>query len=129
MIEKIEKLKAAIQGLEKEHGPLLICALFLRDDALGRWDVVISASWLNSSKMSSYEILAEGLKKFLSDSDLVHFSHIVILDEDDPTISYLLDLETIKNGGYKELSADTLSERFKFPIKKAYLLRSQKLDK
>lgn len=129
MIEKIEKLKAAIKSLEKEHGPLLICALFLREDAMGKWDIVIAASWLHPSEMRAYEILSKTLKKFLSDSDLVHFSRIVVLDQDDPVISYLLDLESIKNGGYKELSSDTLSDKFKFPIKKAYLLRSQKLDR
>ena len=129
MIEKIEKLKEVVKNLEIEHGPLLICALFLRDDAMGKWDIVIAASWLNSSEMRSYEILSQELKKFLSDSDLVYFSRIVILDRDDPIISYLLDLETIKNGGYKELSSDALSDKFKFLIKKAYLLRSQKLSK
>lgn len=33
--------------------------------------------------------------------------------------------ETISNGGYKELRADDLSEKFKFTIKRAYLLRAQ----
>lgn len=48
--------------------------------------------------------------------------------QDDPVVSYLLNLETITNGGFKELSADELSEKFKFTIKRAYLLRSQKLN-
>jgi hypothetical protein len=127
-IEKTENFKAAIQSLEKEHGPLLICALFLREDGMGKWDIVIAAPWLNSSEMRSYEILSQKLKQFLSDSDFVHISRAVILDQDDPTVTYLLGLETIKNGGYKELSSDTLSDKFKFGIKKAYLLRSQKSE-
>ena len=126
MIEIIEKLKSAIESLEKENSPLLICALFLRDDAMGKWDIVLAASWLNPKEMSSYEILSSKLQNFLSDSELMQFSRIVILDQDDPIISFLLELETVKNGGYKELSTDVLSEKFNFTIKKAYLLRSQK---
>lgn len=51
MIETIDKLKALIQALEKEKGPLLICALFLREEPLEKWDFVISASWLNHKEM------------------------------------------------------------------------------
>ena len=127
MIEIIEKLKSAISSLEKENGPLLICALFLRDDALEKWDIILAASWLNPKEMRSYEILSKKLQKFLSASELVQFSRIVVLDQDDPIISFLLELETVKNGGYKELAANVLSEKFRFTIKKAYLLRSQKL--
>lgn len=127
MIEIIEKLKSAISSLEKENGPLLICALFLRDDALEKWDIILAASWLNSKEMRSYEILSKKLQNFLSASELVQFSRIVVLDQDDPIISFLLELETVKNGGYKELAANVLSEKFRFTIKKAYLLRSQKL--
>jgi hypothetical protein len=128
MVEIIEKLKSAIKSFEKDNGPLLICALFLRDDPFGKWDIVLAASWLNPTEMHSYKILSAKLKDFLTDSELVQFSHIVILDQHDPTILFLLDLDTIKNGGYKELSSEILSEKFGFTIKKAYLLRSQKLS-
>ena len=127
MVEIIEKLKSAITSLEKDNGPLLICALFLREDAFGKWDIILAASWLDTKEMRSYKILSAKLKDFLTDSELVQFSHIVILDQHDPTISFLLDLDTLINGGYKELSSEILSEKFGFTIKKAYLLRSQKI--
>ncbi len=126
MGEIIEKLKLAIGSLEKENGPLLICALFLRDDALEKWDIILAASWLNPKEMRAYELLSSKLQNFLSDSELVQFSRIVILDQSDPIISFLLELESVKNGGYKELSADALSAKFRFTIKKAYLLRSHR---
>lgn len=126
MNEIIGKLKQLIKNLEKEQGPLLICALFLREDMLEKWDIIISASWLNSAEMQSYKIISSKLRESLSDSELVQISRIVIIDTDDPVVSYLQGLETISNGGYKELRADELSEKFKFTIKKAYLLRCQK---
>ncbi|HLB52205.1 MAG TPA: hypothetical protein VJK48_00660 [Chlamydiales bacterium] len=129
MSEIIEKVKSAIKSMEKEHGNLLICALFLRADVLEKWDIVLAAPWLNPKEMRSYEILSSSLQNFLTQSELVQFSRIVILEQDDPTVSFLLNLEIVKNGGYKELSVDALSEKFRFTIKKAYLLRSQKSEK
>lgn len=126
MNEIIEKIKSIIKDLEKENGPLLICALFLRDGESEKWDMVVSASWLNPTDMQSYKTVSSKLQELLSDAELVQFSRIVILNKDDPVVSYLLGLETISNGGYKELRADELSEKFKFTIKRAYLLRSQK---
>lgn len=126
MNEIINKLKSLIRDLEKEHGSLLICALFLRDGDLEKWDIIISASWLNATEMQSYKTVSSKLQESLTDAELVQFSRIVILNKDDPVVSYLLGLETISNGGFKELRADELSEKFKFTIKKAYLLRSQK---
>lgn len=126
MKETIDKIKVSIQSLEKEYGPLLICALFLREEPLERWDVVVSAQWLNPQEMQSYKTVSSKLQESLSDSELVQLSRIVILGQDDPVVSYLQGLDTITNGGYKELRAEELSAKFKFTIKRAYLLRSQK---
>jgi hypothetical protein len=122
----IEKIKNAIDSLEKEHSSLLLCALFLREEPLEKWDIVVSASWLNSKEMQSYHIVSTKMRAILDESEVVRFSRIVILDPEDPVVSYLQNLETISNGGYKELKADELSDEFGFTIKKAYLLRSKK---
>ncbi len=126
MKETIDKLKILIKELESEHGSLLIFALFLREEPLEKWDIIISAKWLNSKEMSAYKIISSKLQEVLKDSELVQFSRIVLLEQDDPVVSFLLDLETIKNGGYKELSTEELSDKFGFAIKRAYLLRSHK---
>jgi hypothetical protein len=128
MNEMIGKLKAIIKNLEEEHGPLLICALFLRDGDLDKWDIIISATWLDTALMESYKTVSSKLRESLSDAELLQLARIVILNKDDPVVSYLLSLETIVNGGFKELRAEELSEKFKFTIKRAYLLRSQKLN-
>jgi hypothetical protein len=129
MNEIIEKLKVVIKNLEQKRGPLLIYALFLREDSLEKWDIIIAASWLNPKEMESYKTVSNELQEFLSASELVQISRIVLLNQDDPIVSFLLDLETVKNGGYKELPVETLSDKFRFTIKRAYLLRSHKLHK
>jgi hypothetical protein len=128
MNEIIKKIKAAIVELEKEHKPLLICALFLREDPLEKWDIVISASWLTPTEMESYKIVSTKIQKYLNESELMQFARIVLLDQLDPVVSYLQNLKTIDNGGFHELKENELSDKFRFTIKRAYLLRSQKLN-
>ena len=124
----IGKIKNAIEVLEKECGhSLKICALVLREDPLEKWDIIVSEPWLNPKEMESYNIVSSKIQKQLDSSELVQFSRIVILDHNDPVVTYLRSLQTITNGGFEELKADELSERFKFNIKKAFLLRSSEV--
>lgn len=127
MNELIKKLKSVILSIEKKNGPLIIGALFLREEPLEKWDILFTAPWLNPAERISYQIIADTLKEFLNDSDYIDIGRIVILYQDDPIVSYLLNLDTISNGGFKELPTDELTEKFKVTIKRAYLLRSQKL--
>ena len=126
MKEVLDKFKALIKSLESEHGSFLVFALFLREKPFETWDIIISATWLNSSELSSYRLISAKLRAVLTGPELLQFSRIVLLDSDDQTVKFLLDLETVKNGGYKEFSGEALTEKFKFTIKRAYLLRSLK---
>jgi hypothetical protein len=128
MKEEIQKLKSVVSALEQSHGQLLIFALFLREEPLEKWDIIVSAPWLDSSELSSYTIVSSEIKKTLTDSELMQFSRIVILNPNDAVVSYIQDLKTITNGGFELLEAPVLSEHFGFTIKKAYLLRSQKIN-
>ncbi len=127
MNDLIKKLKSIINLLEKE-GPLLIYAIFLREEPLRKWDFVLSASWLDPRKMDAYTKITSKLKDKLSESELLQFSRVVILDPKDTVVAYLQDLKTIDNGGFHELKESELSDKFGFTIKKAYLLRSLKHD-
>ncbi len=126
MKETIDKIKALIDQLEAEYGSFLIFALFLRDSPVEKWDIIISATWLSPRDLSAYKLLSSKLQGVLTESEWLQFSHIVLLDPDDQVVTFLLDLETVKNGGYKEFSREELTEKFKIPIKRAYLLRSVK---
>lgn len=126
MKEMLEKLKALIKSLETEKNePFLICALFLTDGTIEKWDLILSAPWLNSKSLEAYRFISSKLAGTLNETELLLLARIVILDPEDAVVKYLLGLETIKNGGYKEFSGEDLTEKFKFTIKRAYLLRSQ----
>jgi len=122
----VEKIKKVVLELEAEHEPLLVCALFLRVDPIERWDMVVSAAWLNFSDLNSYQLISSKVQSTLDSQELLQFSRIVILDQNDPAIVFLQDSFSITNGKIEEASTDLLSSRFGFTIKKAYLLRCQK---
>lgn len=130
MKEILDKLKFAVQVLEKEQGPMLLFALFLREDSLEKWDIVVSASWLSSTEKKAYKMVISKIQAALSPSELVQFARVVILDNTDPVVSFLQKVCPLTNGGYKESPRDFLvepfSEKFRFTIKKAYILRCQK---
>lgn len=131
MKEILDKLKSVVQALEKDHQPILLFALFLIEDSLQKWDIVISAPWLSSDEKNAYKIVVSEIQANLSPSELVQFSRVVILNDSDPVVSFLQDVCPLTNGGFKEspkdFSAEPFSERLGFIIKKAYILRCQKL--
>ena len=126
MKELLDKLKKVIHTLEVEQkSEFLICGMFLPDESNNKWDFILSAPWLNSGELESYKLIDAKLQTSLTESELLQIARIVILDPDDQAVKFLQTLETVKNGGYKELRPEDLTEKFKFVIKRAYLLRSR----
>jgi len=125
MKELLDKLKKLIHSLEKEKkSEFLICAMFLPDESNDKWHFILSAPWLNSGELESYKLISAKLQISLTESELLQIARIVILDPEDQVVKFLQTLETLRNGGYKELRPEELTEKFKFVIKRAYLLRS-----
>lgn len=122
----LNKLKHIVLDLEKEHGFIYIFGLFLRVDPIERWDVVLSASWLNPNELSSYGIIASKIQTTLDTNEQAQLARIVILDPNDPNVSFLQNLASVVNGKTDEVPGGLLSDQFGFTIKRAYLLRCQK---
>jgi hypothetical protein len=120
----LDKLKSILLDLEKEQGRVLVFALFLRGDSPARWDLVVVAPWLDSGNVKSYNIVATKVQNLLSADEIIQLSRVVILDPDDPVVSFLQDSYTVPNGTFKEIeNCDPFSQRFNFTIRRAYLLR------
>lgn len=125
----IEKMKKIVLELEKERGPILVCALILRSYPFEIWDMVISATWINSDYKASSELIGLKIQKALDSQELFQFSRFVVLDTDDPATIFFQDSFSITNGKIEELPGQILTDRFGFEIKKGYLLRCQKISK
>jgi len=124
MKETIEKLKHILAELHKENGDIIFFALFLREDSPNRWDLIISADWLNSGNVESYRVVATKIQNILSENELMQISRIVIIDESDPMVSFFRSSFNVTGKSHLDLSNCELSStNIKFPIKHAHILR------
>ncbi|MBM4031976.1 MAG: hypothetical protein FJ291_09345 [Planctomycetes bacterium] len=77
MVDKVVPLALRIT---KEKGEFALFGLFLREDAPNRWDLVVSAPWLDRDRMGGMEYLARKLRSRLATDELVTVSGIVVLE-------------------------------------------------
>jgi hypothetical protein len=82
----IEALLEIERALSKEKGPFTLFALFLRAEALEKWDLVVSAPWIEKDKRSALKLLSDRVQASLSVSDLLSISRIVLADPSDPAV-------------------------------------------
>lgn len=124
MKETLAKLKAILHDLEKKHGPILVLALFSRLDSPERWDLVVAAPWLDSAGANSYKLITTKIQNLLSSEEIIQLSRVVILDADDPVVSFLQDNYNVPNGSMKAIdNCEPFTQRFNFTVRRAYLLR------
>ncbi len=121
----VEKFKPVIDDIEKEHGEITVFGLFLREDSFEKWDVIVSAPWLNPSSLESYSLINNEIQKFIKNGNLMKLSRIVILSSDNPLIKLLQNTWTGR-GQFQLQNTQMLSEALSFNIKSAYLLKCTK---
>ena len=74
------KLTVMARKIGTEKGPLDFLGLFLREDSLDLWDLVISAPWLRADERAAFEYVANKLREELTSEEMAGLSRIVILE-------------------------------------------------
>jgi hypothetical protein len=120
MRELLDKLILLELKLSKERGNFNLFALFLREEAEDKWDIVVSAPWLKSNNKKSFDYLSRELKSSLTNQEMVSISRIVVLDEGNP------GLEAINRAFHIEHSLADVKDSnfFGLQIKHAYIITS-----
>ena len=103
MKQLLEKLKSLEKEISDERGEFSLFALFLREDAENKWDLVVAAPWLNTDSMEDINHISNKLKFYLDDSELLSISRIVLVDLDDPIVKTINNYCNVKRGGLLEL--------------------------
>jgi hypothetical protein len=122
MKEQAEKLKEVESELSAEKGAFSLFGLFLREDAPGKWDLLISADWALNNKKEAMNLILSAIKKVLSDQELLMLSRLIIMNEDDPALSALQGAINVEHG----MAEIQDSNFFGLKIKHAYLITSKK---
>jgi hypothetical protein len=86
-----KKLSALAKKMKADIGPLELLGLFLRDDALDSWDLVIAAPPLQANNRDSFKYVADRLREALTEEELAGLSRIVIMDHGGAVLNGFLD--------------------------------------
>jgi hypothetical protein len=122
MKEIVDKLKEQEVIMAEEKGPFELFALFLREDAPGKWDLVIAAEWIDKNKEASFKYVAGIVQKTLSKEEMMKLSRIVLIDEKNPALEALHKAMRVEHS----IAEIQDSNFFGLQIKHAYLITSRK---
>jgi hypothetical protein len=111
-----------MKKLETKKGPFALFGLFLREESPGLWDLVVSAPWLEGSKLTALRELASELAEEFGEKELMSFSRIITLDLDEPLLQTILD----EVGTVRRPTTMTGRDLFGLPIGEAYIMKARR---
>ena len=120
MKQIIEKLASLERDIASEKGEFSLFALFLREDADDKWDLLASAPWLEANNRESLAYLVNQLRARLNTQELLSLSMIVLLEKDNPVLEAIHKAIKVRHGMAE--ARDSVS--FGVPIKHAYIITS-----
>ena len=81
----LEKLRLVMDEVTEEKGPFTLFGLFLREDAPNKWDLVVSAPWLEHGKLKALGEFAEKLAVGVGEQAVMELSRIVTVSQRGPS--------------------------------------------
>jgi hypothetical protein len=112
-----ENVGTVCNALREAYGDLALAALLMPEEAAGRWDFVVAATWLKGT-LADYELVARKLSRFLRPDELSQISRTVIIPSDEPR-SFVGLGTTLRLG---EMRNFTFNGE---PIREAYIFASR----
>ena len=120
-------LRRAMHEIADRKGNFTLFALFMRADAPfaradapGTWDLVVSAPWLEGSKLKAIRELVDLLAKTIGSKSVQEFSRVEAVPVNDPTIQLILRSVPVEDGERHIQSTDLLGMR----IEKGIIFRA-----
>lgn len=95
--ELVEKLQRAEKRLSAARGPFVLFALFLREDELKLWDLVLSAEWLKDD-LEHLRWLHKELQKELTPEDFSSLAQYVVIPTDFEDLEELYEEHPVEHG-------------------------------
>jgi hypothetical protein len=118
---QLQQLRRVMNEIAKEKGEFVLFGLFLRDEAMDKWDLVISAPWLEEGKLKGLGEFVEKMATIVGEEQLLSFSRIVTLNHDEPSLKAILGEVQVEND-FVEMKGNNL---FGLPINHAYILQAK----
>lgn len=110
------------RSVAAERGPFALFALLLREEAPEKWDLVVSAPWIEENKGAALKLISDRIKNSLGASDLSVISRIVIADPSDPAVDAINRAVSVEHSAV-EVKDSTF---FGLQIKHAHIFASNR---
>ena len=115
-------LRRAMDGIAAKKGEFTLFALLMRADAPGTWDLVVSASWLESGNLKATREFVRLLAQSMGEESLHQFSRVVALDSNDAPARFILENLPVEDDELRVQSTDLLG----LQIQEAIIFRAKK---
>jgi len=119
LTEKFAELEAHIA---EEKGPFVLFALFMREGAPNRWDLIVSAPWAGDDKRGVVDYFVDQIKSRLGAESLICLSRIVVINPEDPDVQALNREIQVEHGRIEMRDTDFSG----VTIKRGYIITSQR---
>ena len=124
MKDLVNKFVELERRLTEEKGDFSLFALFLREDAVDKWDLIVAAPWIEADRKEALAYIAKQIQAAFKPDELTRLSRIVLIDQANPALEAINRAISIEHG-----SADVQNSNFfGLQIKHGYIITSQRLN-
>lgn len=116
------QLRKAMREIAREKGDFTLFGLFMRSDAPGTWDLVVSAPWLEKGKLKALNEFVQLLSDAIGKQALSNFSRIQTIDSDSPGLTSLLRAFNVEDDEVRVQN----SNLFGLQIEDAFIFRAKR---
>ncbi len=117
----VERFALLESQIAQERGDFALFALFMREGAPNRWDLIVSAPWA-ADEQQTVEYFVEQIKMKLGEQELVNLSRIVVVDSEKDAVKDLQRSIQVEHGNVEVRDSDI----FGLPIKRAHFITSKR---
>jgi len=117
-----DKFRKAMREIAAQKGDFTFYGLFLRADAPGTWDLVVSAPWLKERNLKDLREFTKLLSKSTGQQSMRQLARVVILNERDPSFKKVVSSYSVDDGEVRVHH----SNLFGLDIEDAIIMRAKK---
>lgn len=119
LVDKFVELERKISDIK---GDFALFALFLREDAIDKWDLLVAAPWIETDRKTAFSYMAEQIQLSFKHEELTQLSRVVLIDQTNPALDAINRAMKIEHVGVDVQD----SNFFGLQIKHAFIITSQK---
>ncbi len=118
----VKKLIPVEKEMAAEKGPFLLFALFMPQHGYGKWDVLVSAPWLDRGVRECWQYITRNIQQAITMEELLKISRVVIIEYDHPDLEEVYEMVDVEHG-LAEIKDEVF---FEVEIRWAYFITSRR---